>query len=46
MEALKNFPSMQGAMINYAPGDHTGIHGGWVTWAIKSGAFTFVRALD
>ncbi len=46
MEALKDFPSMQGAMINYAPGDHTGIHGGWVTWAIKSGAFTFVRALD
>jgi branched-chain amino acid transport system substrate-binding protein len=46
MEALKDFPSMQGAMINYAPGDHTGIHGGWVAWKMTNGQFAFVRALD
>ena len=46
MEALKDFPSCQGATINYAPGNHTGITGGWVTWEMKGGQFAFVRALD
>jgi hypothetical protein len=46
MEALKNFPSMQGATLNYEPGNHTGISSGCVTWECKGGQFTFVRKLD
>jgi branched-chain amino acid transport system substrate-binding protein len=46
MEALKNFPSMQGASLSYEPGNHTGISSGCVTWECKSGQFTFVRKLD
>jgi branched-chain amino acid transport system substrate-binding protein len=46
MEALQNFPSMQGAALSYAPGDHNGVKGGDVTWELKGGQFAFVRALD
>ncbi|MBN1319834.1 MAG: ABC transporter substrate-binding protein [Thermoleophilia bacterium] len=46
IEALKDFPSCQGGMINYMPGDHKGISGGWVTWEMTNGEFKFVRALD
>lgn len=46
IEALKDFPSCQGGTINYMPGDHKGISGGWVTWEMSNGEFKFVRALD
>ena len=46
MEALKDFPSAQGAMLSYMPGNHTGISGGCVTWEMTNGEFKFVRALD
>lgn len=46
IEALKDFPSCQGATINYVPGDHRGISGGWVTWEMTNGEFKFIRALD
>ncbi|MCL5735486.1 MAG: ABC transporter substrate-binding protein [Actinobacteria bacterium] len=46
MEALKNFPSMQGSTLSYAPGDHNGVKSGDVTWELKGGQFAFVRALD
>ena len=44
IEAIQNLPISQG-VVNYSPTDHQ-LHGGYNNWLVKSGQFTFDKALN
>lgn len=44
IEGIKNLPISQG-VVNYSPTDHS-LHGGYNSWQVKNGEFTFVSQLN
>ena len=44
IEAIQNLPISQG-VVNFSPTDHQ-LHGGYNEWLVKSGQFTFDKALE
>jgi branched-chain amino acid transport system substrate-binding protein len=44
IEAIQGMPCSQG-VVNYTPDDHM-LHGGYNSWQVKNGVFTFVRTLN